>query len=200
MPLIGRDPALMSARVIRPRHGRGRRDDRLGQVALGRSPAVGPWPQWLPRRPPRRPWNRGPDLKVEVHHRALFPVDGRPDGGPVAGRLLEHEIDGSLGSGEDGRSWFLVSDGPTEQLGVEVCQSGGAAPRSRLPTTCRWFEIACSQLRTASPISVYGRSLMHLGATARSLRSAGHRVRPNPRLIFTRRPLLPSRVADRRRQ
>jgi hypothetical protein len=44
------------------------------------------------------------DLKVEVHHRALLPVDGRPHGGPVAGRLLEYDIDGSLGSGEDRRT------------------------------------------------------------------------------------------------
>jgi hypothetical protein len=52
------------------------------------------------------------DLKVEVHHRALLPVDGRPNGGLVAGRLLEHEIDGSLGSGDYGRSWFLVPCSP----------------------------------------------------------------------------------------
>src|SRR5258705_8266043 len=41
------------------------------------------------------------DLEVEVNHRALLPVDGRPHRGLVTGRLLEHDIDGSLGSGED---------------------------------------------------------------------------------------------------
>ena len=44
------------------------------------------------------------DLQVEAHHRALLPVDGRPHGGLVTGRLLQHDIDGSLGSGEDRRA------------------------------------------------------------------------------------------------
>lgn len=35
------------------------------------------------------------DLEVEVHHRTLLPVDWRPYGGLVAGRLLEHDVDGS---------------------------------------------------------------------------------------------------------
>src|SRR3954471_25005763 len=39
------------------------------------------------------------DLEVEVHHRALLPVSRRPHGRLVTGRLLEHDIDGSLGSG-----------------------------------------------------------------------------------------------------
>jgi hypothetical protein len=57
-----------------------------------------------------------PDLEVEVHHRTLLPVDGRPDRSLIVGRLLEHDEDGPLGSGEDGRTWFLVPDGPIEQL------------------------------------------------------------------------------------
>src|SRR5580692_8039993 len=39
------------------------------------------------------------DLEVEVHHRTLLPVDWRPYGGLVAGRLLEHDVDGSRGRG-----------------------------------------------------------------------------------------------------
>jgi hypothetical protein len=39
-----------------------------------------------------------------VHHRTLVPVRGRPDGGLVVGRLLEHDVDGPLGRSEDGRS------------------------------------------------------------------------------------------------
>ena len=69
--------------------------------------------------------NRGievPDLEVEVHHRALFPVHGRPDGGLVSVRLLEHDVNGSLGSGEYDRSRLLVSDRPAEQFGVELRQ------------------------------------------------------------------------------
>src|SRR5258707_4961914 len=65
------------------------------------------------------------NVKVEVDDRALSPLGGRPGGSPVAGRLLEHEIDGSLGSGQYGRSWFLVPDGPAEQLGVEPRQGAG---------------------------------------------------------------------------
>ena len=33
------------------------------------------------------------DLEVEVHHRALLPVGGRPHRGLEAGRLLEHDIE-----------------------------------------------------------------------------------------------------------
>ena len=59
------------------------------------------------------------NLEIEVHHRTLFPVRGWPDGGLVVGCLLEHDVDGPLRRGEDGRSWFFVTDGPIEQLGVE---------------------------------------------------------------------------------
>jgi len=38
------------------------------------------------------------DLEVEVHHRTLLPVDWRPYGGLVAGRLLEHDEGGSGGA------------------------------------------------------------------------------------------------------
>ena len=62
------------------------------------------------------------DLEVEVHHRTLFPVHGGPDGGLVVACLLEDDVDRPLRRGEDGRSRFFVTDGPTEQLGVEVRQ------------------------------------------------------------------------------
>jgi len=80
------------------------------------------------------------DLEVEVHHRTLLPIDWRPYGGLVAGRLLEHDEDGSRGRGEDGRTWFLVPDGPAEQPGVEPGQcagvrrlDGGSPPHALLP-------------------------------------------------------------------
>jgi hypothetical protein len=65
------------------------------------------------------------DLEVEVHHRTLLPLDGRPYGGLIAGRPLEHDVDGSRGRGEDGRTWFLVPDRPAEQPGVEPRQCAG---------------------------------------------------------------------------
>ena len=64
-------------------------------------------------------------LEVEVHHRTLLPAGWRPYGGLVAGRLLEHGVDGSRGRGEDRRTWFLVPDGPAEQPGVEPRQCAG---------------------------------------------------------------------------
>ena len=80
------------------------------------------------------------DLEVEVHHRTLLPVDWRPYGGLVAGRLLEHDVYGSRGRGEDGRSRFLVPDRPAEQPGVEPrqcagvrCLDGGSPPHALLP-------------------------------------------------------------------
>jgi hypothetical protein len=80
------------------------------------------------------------DLEIEVHHRTLLPVDWRPYGGLVAGRLLEHDVDGSRGRGEDGRTWFLVPDRPAEQPGVEPRQcagvrrlDGGSPPHALLP-------------------------------------------------------------------
>lgn len=81
-----------------------------------------------PRAPRPRLGDRGlevSDLEFEVHHRALLPVEGRPHGGLVTGRLLEHDVDGSLGSGEDRRSRLLVTDGPPKQLGVVPRQRGG---------------------------------------------------------------------------
>jgi hypothetical protein len=64
-------------------------------------------------------------LEVEVHHRPLLPVEGWPHGGLVAVRLLKDEVDRSLRGCEYGRSWFLVTDGPTEQLGIEPRQGSG---------------------------------------------------------------------------
>ena len=61
------------------------------------------------------------DLEVEVHHRALLPVDGRPHGGLVTGRLLEHDLDGSLGSGEDRRARLLGSGSQTSFLARSGC-------------------------------------------------------------------------------
>jgi hypothetical protein len=60
-----------------------------------------------------------------VHHRAVCTVDGRPYRGLVIGRLLEHDVDGSLGSGEYRRSRLLVTDGLAEQLRVELRQAAG---------------------------------------------------------------------------
>ena len=73
------------------------------------------------------------DLEVEVHHRTLLPIDWRPYGGLVAGRLLEHDEDGSRGRGEDGRTWFLVPDGPAEQPGVEPRQCAGSGASMAVP-------------------------------------------------------------------
>ena len=42
------------------------------------------------------------DLEVEMHHRALPPRRGRPLGGLIIRRLLENEINGSLGGGHYG--------------------------------------------------------------------------------------------------
>lgn len=39
------------------------------------------------------------DLEVEVHHRTLFPVRGRPDRSLVVGCLLEHDVDGAKAPG-----------------------------------------------------------------------------------------------------
>jgi hypothetical protein len=81
------------------------------------------------------------NLKIEVHHRALLPVGWWPHWGLVAVRLLKDEKDRSLGSGEDGCSWFLVTNGPPEQLRIEPgqgarvrrfdCRSPPHAVRSR---------------------------------------------------------------------
>ena len=62
------------------------------------------------------------DLKIEVHHRTLLAVGWWPHWGLVAVRVLKDEKDRSLGSGEDGCSWFLVTDGPPEQLRIEPGQ------------------------------------------------------------------------------
>jgi hypothetical protein len=40
------------------------------------------------------------DLEVEVHHRALRAVDGRPHRGSVVTGLLEHDVDRALRSRE----------------------------------------------------------------------------------------------------
>src|ERR1700736_3157972 len=53
------------------------------------------------------------DLEIEMHHRALLPVARRPHRGPGNTRLLEHDIDSSLRSGEDPRARLLVTDGPS---------------------------------------------------------------------------------------
>ena len=45
-----------------------------------------------------------PNLEVEVHHRPLGAVNGRPYRDLVIGRLLEHDVDRSLGGGEYRRS------------------------------------------------------------------------------------------------
>jgi hypothetical protein len=71
------------------------------------------------------------DLEVEVHHRALLPVGRRPYGRAVIGRLLEHDIAGSLGSREDRRARLLVTDGPSEQPGIEPGQRAGVGCLNR---------------------------------------------------------------------
>ena len=59
------------------------------------------------------------DLKIEVHHWVLLPVGWWPRRSLVAVRLLKDEKDRPLGSGEDGCSWFLVTNRPPEQLRIE---------------------------------------------------------------------------------
>ena len=71
--------------------------------------------------PPYQP----PDADLTRWDVSTVPVDGRPHGGLIAGRLLEHDIDGSLGSGQDRRARLLVTDVPPEQLGVEPGQRAG---------------------------------------------------------------------------
>ena len=65
------------------------------------------------------------DLEVEVHHRALFPVDWRPDRGSIAGCLLEHQIDGSLRSGDNGRPGDCRM-GSEVSMDVRFCRDRGA--------------------------------------------------------------------------
>jgi hypothetical protein len=73
------------------------------------------------------------DLEVEVHHRALLPVDGRPDRRAVAVGLLEHEVRSLRGGGDDRRSRLLVSDVPPEEFGVELRQATGVRCLDRRP-------------------------------------------------------------------
>ena len=54
-------------------------------------------------------------LEVEVHHRALRAVGGRPHRPLVVVSLLEHDVDGPLRGREYRRSWLLVTDGLAQQ-------------------------------------------------------------------------------------
>jgi hypothetical protein len=81
------------------------------------------------------------DLKIEVHHRSLGTVYGRPDGSLVISGFLEHDVDLAFGCSKDGCSWLLVTDGPAEQFR----RPAGRVLRWQFPTTFLSSAIARSK-------------------------------------------------------
>src|ERR1700683_4988001 len=65
------------------------------------------------------------DLEVEMHHRTLGLVYRRPDRGLVAGRFLEHDVNGTLGGSENDGSRLFVTNRPVQQFGIERRQREG---------------------------------------------------------------------------
>jgi hypothetical protein len=59
------------------------------------------------------------DLEVEVQHRGLLSLLGRPHRALVVSCFLEDNVDRAFGRGDNYRARILVTDGPAEQLGVE---------------------------------------------------------------------------------